>query len=233
VVAPEVPPADKILYRVRIEVVDLEGSLVTTQKDSPTYIALWRMPLNYSRTGCPDPGEDDWCSQWTGQWLRSFVGILGSFNDISGEHSQNLGHAEHRVGTDVDIRQFDAPDFPTSAGGMIYARLAALTEQAFADPVAEGKVNQWVLNNRDGIETLIMLFSVKNVRIGIGGTLPNSLLPNGWYKSLLLHGSVQFEGATLTLPCGEWENPLVTTKVIPTSGHNDHHHVALVGIGEY
>jgi hypothetical protein len=227
-VAGSSPPASQeVRYRITVEAVAPGSSPQSATRESADFLALWRMPDLFTRTGCRDEGQDDWCSRAASIWLEDNGALLSAINDISGEHARNTGHATHGEGTDIDMRQYASGTFPTGSGGQIYAHLAGKVRDAMGgDAAATAEVDAWVLAQRSGIEPLIALPTVAQVLIGIGGTLPDHPMPDGWLKDLLRDGEFDHAGGTFSIPAGAWTDANIN-KVIPTGGHNDHHHVTL------
>ncbi|MEZ6037178.1 MAG: hypothetical protein R3F29_06835 [Planctomycetota bacterium] len=231
IAAAATPPADEVVFHVLVRATDAGGATLTTERDSPVYGALWRATLA-ERTGCRDPGGDEWASVATIAWLQANLSKLGPVNDLSGEHDRNLGHATHQRGRAIDFRQFSTADITGDSGLAIFK---ALREAAYlalnGDDDLVAQVDAWFATNRTGLGALTANATVTKIYVADAAAYaldPAVVLPAGWFVTLLKTGELHSGDFDLELPIGAWNIPAAELgKVSPLGGHLDHYHVAL------
>lgn len=226
------PPTQQLTYRFRVQA-ELDSATIEDERDSAARQALWRMPDGLARYGARDVGLDDWSSLGCYDWLQQHSSLVTRIDDISGEHSRNIGHRGHERGVDID--QFHYYTFTGAAsGGDNYSRLRSAVLAALSgDAAARGRVSDWVTATRTGLADLLELNDVSRLYYAIGSQAQqasagvNLSLAAGWARSLIQTGSVTAAGGqVLNTGLGAWaeaNNDRVTYNAV----HNSHIHIAL------
>lgn len=216
------PPAHETKYEFRVIVSYLSKSVEATREidtltagDPPTNTplprpihALWRMPQSIPRyapqTGDREAGGDDWTSAATYRWIDEHRNLLTAIDDISFEHAINDGHpGSHQYGT--DFLMFPFYQFPNvdKKRKDEYTALRVYTGRAF-ETTPQGRdaltqVQQWVRATRAGLDNLLALDTVQQIRYADGQLCPNNTdsslffrddLPDGWARDLLRTGVI-------------------------------------------
>jgi len=215
------PTQHMIRYSFRVES-ELNGTKLDDEKDSAPMKALWLIPDSISRFGFRDKGKDGWAAKGTYEWLLSNAESIPEVNDISGEHSRNIGHLTHRRGTDIDIYHFTDLTGGVRNGSLNYQLIHSKTASALLGNIADrATVTDWILSARSGLDTLAGLNTVAEVISARGA--PSLELPSGWLRSLMETGLLTNGTDILNLDIGTWNNTGVTYR----NDHNDHYHIDL------
>jgi hypothetical protein len=166
--------------------------------------------------------------------------LLTRFDDISGEHGRNIGHAEHGKGSDIDLFQYLTLN--AMSGTANYAALVSAADKAVGTgtDAAAGKatVAQWIAAQRAGVDALFgsgagpSLFSS-----GLG--FCTSVLPMGWLQTAMETGSLPIGKPTIGPSCalpgatsvdlglGQWTPP-ANASLKYKYDHNNHNHLGLM-----
>ncbi len=230
----EPPTASTLTYGFKLTVVE-DGQELTDEKSSSTRQALWRMPDGFPRYSTRDTGGDDWCARSTYEWMVANEGLLTKINDISGEHSRNIGHQSHQHGTDIDMFHFYT--FPGgTTGAANFQRLSAdvVTAAQISNPnskiraqaeAARNRVIAWAQATRAGLAGLAGSAQVARLLYVKGSE--GGGLSDGWARDLLTTGATMVGTAPVNLGLGTWSN----AKYLPRNDHNDHVHITLTRTG--
>lgn len=226
------PPIDTIHYRFTMTgETDAGDEVISDPKDSAVCFALWRMPDGFARYGFRDPGGDDWAAQSAYTWLDAHRGLVTRIDDVSGEHARDIGHAEHALGTQVDM--FHVFTFPGGAvSGMAnYLQLRANVELALTGDIpARTRIDSWAADTRARFDALIAEPQVHRIYYAIGSPAMTPGVPaltNGWARALLTAGTyTNPAGLVLALPAGAWGNG-GNAKLRFNAIHNTHFHLDL------
>ena len=227
------PAADKIKYRVTLTG-DKDGSPLTAEKESGELVALWRMPNGIARFGpfgtSPeetgrDAGLDDWSALSTYNFIAANRTLLPAINDVSGEHGRDIGHAEHKLGNDMDCYHF--PGITTAAGvngaGYYNALLVQTAAALNGSEPARLQVAAWVSNTRTGIDQIAAKGEVQKILYGFGKA--GGGLPAGWMKTVLSTGKITVGTKSAVFSTSSWSNAKHNYRT--QQDHNDHIHVGL------
>ena len=221
------PQATRIVYRFTVKSTTAEAS-----RDSSVWKALWKWPgdtLAIGRYSTRDSGGDDWCSRGTYDWIEQNVALLKTtyVNDISGEHGRNIGHKEHKRGTDLDLFHFTV--FSTTRSGT--DNYVQLRKKVFAaidgNATAKAEVTTFFTTTRTRLAALRDMSEVRVLIFGIGDATPRTSgvsLPSGWMRSLLVAGRVESNGTDLLNIGSSWSDG---SKLRYDTIHNNHIHVGL------
>ena len=228
------PGADRIKYRFTVEGY-LDQQVAYAVKESGVRNALWQAPTSIVRFGSRDPGGDEWCSYSTYYWLVSNGSIL-KINDISGEHGRDIGHKEHKEGTDIDSYHFAELDGLN--GTQNYINLSKKIFGAFNGSNGDKEqVSNWALANQNGLQSLSVVS--KRILFGNGSQMVSQgpppydviMLPSGWLKDLITQGSITaglmdqngtiFDSQTIQFTQGGFSS----SKMSFRNDHNNHVHI--------
>ena len=225
------PPATHIYYRFTVS-----NDKATASRESSVWKALWRWPgdaLAIPRFSTRDTGGDDWCSRGTYQWIEAHADLLRTtaVNDISGEHGRNIGHTEHKRGTDLDLFHFTS--YTTSGSGT--ANFYALRNKVLAaidgNGTAKGEVTAFFTTARNRLATLRAMTNVRLVISGRGAGVTRSgsaSLPTGWMETLLVSGKITgSDGKTLLDIGSAWSAATSGATLLFKLDHDNHVHVGL------
>ncbi len=187
------------------------------------------MPDGFSRYSTIDEGLDDWASRKTYTWLENNRNLVTRINDISGEHTRNIGHHTHFEGRDIDM--FHVYTFPNgeTSGGENYLRLQENVQAALSgDAQALAQVNTWASETRVRFDSLIADNDVEHIYYAIGTEVVGQpKLTEGWAQSLLENGTyTNPDNLSINLDAGTWANA-GNLKMRYNAVHNNHFHLTL------
>ena len=191
----------------------------TAEKLSDKMTALWKAPYfnipskRYSTI--VDKGDDCWSSVNMGEWIQANAetGLWSRYNDISGEHTLNLGHSSHELGNHVDIFHYYTLD--ASSGGANYnAFLTAVKKNETS------KVKEWIVDHRQKFDQLNSDNKVVEFKTHRGTPIDKNL-NNNWLRFLMETGKIE---NFMNLELNSWESP---TKANWVSDHKDHIHIQI------
>lgn len=238
------PPAHDIIYRMTVLAQSPSGKTWIAQASTKPVRALWRMPAYWRLPvrrygGLRDVGYDDWLSTGTWNFLDRHGDLITRINDISGEHGRNIGHTQHKYGTDLDLYHVYAFPGADDLGGTNYllllhavSRILTLPNNQSLDDQAN--VSEWVARTRERFQRVLTETDAEKIYYAIGNsyeiTLPNTstsiTLPRGWAKSLLVDGKIQVAGRTFDTHFGPWEYyQHFSDKFTFNEIHNSHWHL--------
>ncbi len=185
--------------------------------------ALWQAPFYYDasrRYSNPrDIGGDGWSSVSMYNWIvqNSATGVCSRFNDVSGEHTKNLGHASHELGNHIDLFHYYTIDSSSGTNNF----------NAFVKAILENKINtikNWILAHRSKFDLLNAdsnVIQVINHR-GLKDWNANSKFKNGWLRNLFETGNLT--SLDIDLKLSEWKSP---AKMKWASDHTHHIHIQI------
>jgi len=243
-VAASPPPTGHIFYRVTLTT---SGPVQPKPKDSPVFRPLWRWPgdrLGIPRYSCRELGGDDWCSKGAYAWIEANVTLLSatSVNDISGEHGRNIGHREHKEGTDLDVYHFTRLTKPGASAAANYGLLASEALKALSGGSKDTLV-VFFTTLREKLAQLASDPKVNHVFSGRGAK--SGALPDGWMEQLTrcgqvrdtlqlneraLHQDCKQGNVLIDLALGSWDlppDPAGQPKVTFNHTHDNHIHIKL------
>ncbi len=211
-------------YKFRVEA-DLNSVPLIAEKEPGQLHAWWRMPDGFNRFGPRDSGGDNWAAKGTYEWLQANANYIMAINDISGEHSYNLGHTTHCKGTDLDIYHFtNLVGLPRSGGGNYNALYQNTVNALNGNQQSQATVANWITQARAGLDNLIALNTVTRLISGEGSA--GNGLPQGWLQTLMETGQLTAGRRTLNLGIGNWAHA-GHWKLRYNIWHNTHIHVDL------
>ena len=229
------PPSSTIEHRYTIKATTADGSELTAELTDTRRKALWRMPAGFARYSTREAGGDDWASRRTYDWMATNTHLLTAINDVSGEHSKDLGHASHDRGSDIDMYHFYRfQDASAASGTSNYNVLLALLRdlpklnsptqavQAVGQ-AARNELRAWIAASRAGIDALAADANVLKVGYIRGGPGSADIGGAAWGQTLLTTGRVTVNGVLFDLGSGAWTN----AKYHAWANHHHHVHVTL------
>jgi hypothetical protein len=184
--------------------------------------ALWQAPFYYvasKRYSTRETGGDGWSSVSMYNWIEqnSATGLWSRYNDVSGEHTQNLGHASHELGNHIDIFHYYTIDSSSGTNNF----------NAFVKAILENKVNtikDWILAHRSKFDLLNADSNVVQI-INHGGKKDwngNSKFEKEWLKKLFQTGKLT--SFDIDLKLSEWKSP---AKMNWRPDHTHHIHIQI------
>lgn len=223
------PQATRIAYRFTVS-----ADAAMASRESSVFKALWKWPgdrLGIGRYSTRD-GGDDWTSRGAYQWIEDNVAFLKTtyVNDISGEHGRDIGHKEHKRGTDLDLFHFTvlAPGLhATSNYNALRTKVLAAMD---GNATAKAEVTTFFTTARARLEQVLAMSDVRVVYFGIGDSVKRTTgasLPSGWMRSLLISGTVTANDKELLDLGTAWAGYSASMNLRFNSIHNNHVHVGL------
>jgi hypothetical protein len=233
---PGTPPTTHGLrYEFIVEGTQNGQAIASEKKEVADLNALWRMPSQFANrrysTQEEDIGYDDWASKETYEWLAANGSAVSRINDISGEHTKNIGHPlSHTRGRDIDLFHYHTiPGMRNTRrgeGADNYHRLvAAVAEAHRGNPDGLVQVENWILATRGGFDALLATNKIRILIYAKGSAETAHSLTSGWAESLLKTGKVRIGTETFDTHMGNWRQ--TETRIIYRTDHNDHVHVSL------
>jgi hypothetical protein len=212
---------DKFNFKVVLNYKQGSTSLVQIQsaeKLSAKMTALWKAPyhdVSSKRYSARDKGDDSWSSVSMYNWIQANIntGLWSRYNDVSGEHTLNLGHATHELGNHVDIFHYYTLD-ATSGGENFSAFLTAVKSKVIS------KVKSWIEEHRKQFDLLNSDNQVVQFITHRGNPI-NTYLTNNWLRFLMEKGKID---NYINLGLNSWTS---STKVKWASDHTDHIHIQI------
>ncbi len=219
------------LFKIRFKLqVEVNGTMVSDEKETGDRRALWRMPTGFDRYSTRDAGGDDWASKGTYKWLNDNKTLITKINDISGEHGKDIGHKTHQYGTDIDMFHFHKFSGAASGGDNHTKLQEAVLLAASKDkgaPAAKTAVVSWITASRTGIDNITAKTQVTELRYlkgdAVKGTSTVPRLRANWGEDLLTKGKIEIDGKEFIFVDTTWSN----SKFVSVNDHNDHVHITL------
>ena len=150
-------------------------------------------------------------------WMlaNSETGLWSRYNDISGEHSLNLGHSTHNLGNHIDIFHYFTID-SSSGTNNFNAFVAAVTSHSI------DKIKAWIEIHRKNFDQLNADSNVVQILTHRGVANASKNFKNNWLMILFETGRIKSLDINLKLP--EWKSP---SKIRWVSDHTHHIHIQI------
>jgi hypothetical protein len=196
-----------------------EGVEKTCEKISDEELtALWQSPfyaVKSRRYSTRETGGDGWASVRMYNWMLT-TSLLSRYNDISGEHSRDLGHSTHENGNHIDIFHYYTID---SSSGQ--NNFAAFIKAVLAKDL--NKVKGWIEIHRTRFDQLNSDSEVIEfiTHSGKNKWNNNPKFTSNWLRFLFETG--KSKKLDLDLNLDEWKSPAKLRWESPTSIEHSHH----------
>ncbi len=197
-----------------------EGVEKTCEKISDEKItALWQAPFyadSSRRYSTPrDKGGDGWACVRMYNWMLT-TSLLTRYNDISGEHSRDLGHSTHENGNHIDIFHYYTIDSSSGTNNF-----AAFIKAVLAKDL--NKVKGWIEIHRTRFDQLNSDSEVIEFITHSGKDKwdNNPKFTSNWLRFLFETG--KSEELDLDLNLDEWKSPAKLNWEKPQRIEHSHH----------